>query len=234
MKPKLIVKIAIDFIMMILLLALMAYELIGAAAHEWIGAIMFALVIAHNALNWKWWRNLIKGKYTITRIAQTVINLAIFICLIVQMASGIMMARHAFTFLSVNTGMSYARTLHLVGAYWSFVLMSVHLGFHGSMLMGIAKKVTGIKKSSRIRVVILRITALAASAYGVYAFVQRELGTYMLLKNQFVFFDFDEPLILFFIDYLAILALFACVGHYALKSIGLIKRNTNPIEKNTQ
>ena len=39
----------------------------------------------------------------------------------------------------------------------------------------------------------------------------------MLLKTLFVFFDFDEPLIFFFLDYLAVMVLFVCLGHYGSK-----------------
>lgn len=56
--------------------------------------------------------------------------------------------------------------------------------------------------------------ALAISGYGIYAFIKREIGSYMLLKNQFVFFDFGEPLVMFLLDYIAIMGLFAVVGHY--------------------
>lgn len=39
----------------------------------------------------------------------------------------------------------------------------------------------------------------------------------MALQNQFVFFDFSEPLALFFADYLCIMALFVWLGHYAAR-----------------
>jgi hypothetical protein len=35
----------------------------------------------------------------------------------------------------------------------------------------------------------------------------------MFLKNQFVFFNFDEPIIFFFADYLAIMVLFAALSY---------------------
>ena len=36
----------------------------------------------------------------------------------------------------------------------------------------------------------------------------------MLLRYHFVFFDFEEPLVLFLADYAAIMGLFVCLGHY--------------------
>ncbi len=52
---------------------------------------------------------------------------------------------------------------------------------------------------------------------GVYAFHARQIGEYLLLKTPFVFFDFNEPLVFFFLDYLAVMGLFVCSGHYLAK-----------------
>ena len=62
---------------------------------------------------------------------------------------------------------------------------------------------------------ILRLLVLLISAYGVYAFISRGLVQYMFLQQQFFFFDFDRSYVLFAVDYLSILVLFAAVTHYA-------------------
>ena len=64
---------------------------------------------------------------------------------------------------------------------------------------------------------ILRVLVLLISAYGVYAFIARGLIQYMFLQQQFFFFDFDRGYVLFAIDYLSILVLFAAVMHYVGK-----------------
>lgn len=51
MKRKTILKIVVDIGMTVMLLFLMTYELIGAAAHEWLGIGMFVLFITHHILN---------------------------------------------------------------------------------------------------------------------------------------------------------------------------------------
>lgn len=53
--------------------------------------------------------------------------------------------------------------------------------------------------------------------YGVYVFVSREIGDYMLLKTHFLFLDFDETLIHFLLDYFTIMVLFAAIGYYLQK-----------------
>ena len=53
MKPKMIMKIAVDLCMTGTLIFLMTYELIGQATHEWLGVAMFLLFILHHTLNRK-------------------------------------------------------------------------------------------------------------------------------------------------------------------------------------
>ena len=65
------------------------------------------------------------------------------------------------------------------------------------------------------------IAALVAG-YGVYAFIRRKIGHYMFLQNQYVFFDFEEPLIFFLADYMAVMVLFVWVSHYFSKGLRYI------------
>ena len=65
--------------------------------------------------------------------------------------------------------------------------------------------------------ILLRVCAVLIFLRGVYAFIRRRLGIYLLLQTSFVFFDFEEPLALFLLDYLSVMGLFAAVGYYAQK-----------------
>lgn len=212
MKPKMIAKICVDIGMTIALLFLMTYELIGQAAHEWLGIGIFVLFILHHILNRKWSGSLLKGKYTPLRIWQTSLVLLVLVAMISSMVSGVILSRHALSFLPIKGGRFFARSLHMLASYWGFVLMSLHLGLHWRMMMGMAGKV--VKKPSAARTWTLRILAFMIAVYGVYAFIKRDIGSYMLLKIQFVFFDFEEPLIVFLLDYMAIMGLFIFIGHY--------------------
>ena len=99
-------------------------------------------------------------------------------------------------------------------AYWGFVLMSLHLGIHWNMMMGMAR---GKAKPSPKRAWTARAVGVIIAIYGIYAFIKRDIGIYMLLQSAFVFFDYEEPLILFYIDYIAVMGLFIWIGHYAAK-----------------
>ena len=215
-------QIGVDLCMTILLPLLMAYSLIGETAHEWIGASMLILFIEHHILNYRWFRSLFKGYYNPVRILNIAVNILLLVDILLQGISGIVMSRQVFSFLNIQQGASSARIIHLLGAYWGFVLMSVHIGLHWNAMLGHIKN--PMKKSKWLRISAITLCA-GISAYGVYAFITRHLGDYMLLKTQFVFFNFDEPIILFLLDYAAMMVLFAALGYYLSKFVSKDRAN---------
>lgn len=74
-KTNRIKKRIVDAVMTILLLFLMAYQVTGEMAHEWIGMGMTVLVIIHQILNRKWYGALLKGKYNPYRTVSTILNI---------------------------------------------------------------------------------------------------------------------------------------------------------------
>ena len=210
--------------MTVLLLFLMAYSLIGEVLHEWLGIGMFTLFIGHHILNRKWSKSLFKGKYTVYRIWQTVLVVLALVSMLGSMVSGVILSRSVFSFMPITGGQSWARTLHMISAYWGFVFISLHLGLHWSVMMGMARRLW--KKQSIVRSWSVRAAGFLIAGYGIYAFFKRDIGSYMILKNQFVFFDFNEPLILFLLDYTAVMGLFVFIGHYIGQGLKCADRKT--------
>ena len=60
---------------------------------------------------------------------------------------------------------------------------------------------------------ILALTCL----YGLYAFIARGVWKYLILKQQFFFFDLERGYILFAMDYISIIMLFATISHFIAK-----------------
>lgn len=161
-----------------------------------------------------------KRKIYPAAIWQTVLVLLVLACMAGSMISGVILSRHVLAFLPISAGRSFGRVLHMLSAYWGFLFMSLHLGCHWNMMMDMAGSVAG---KSSARTLVLRILAFAAAFYGLSAFVKREIGSYMFLKIQFVFFDFEEPVLFFLLDYMAVMALFVWIGHYAAKILRQIR-----------
>ena len=213
--PKFRLKIAVDAAMTLALLFLMGYQLWGEAAHEWVGVGMFVLFVWHQLLNIGWYKGNFRRKYTPFRMFQLALNIAVFASMLGLMASGIMLSNHAFAFLDIRSGLSFARMAHMVASYWGFVLMALHLGAHWDMFIAMGRKIFRVGGSSRARGGALFIAATAAALYGVSAFLKRDLATYMFARTQFVFLDFGEAPLLFYLDYIAIMAGCIFLAHYS-------------------
>lgn len=200
----------VDIAMTLLLLLSMAYELIGpvsaelceklfslsfdgyeygALMHEAIGTAFLLLIAFHLWLNRHWLMSMFKGRYNASRAVLVLADILLIVDVAFLFVSGVMMSRALD--LYVDEGMSFARTAHLLSSYWGYVIMSFHIGLH-------------FRK--------FPLWLLAPMAYGVFAFIQRQIGDYMFLRSEFVFFDFDEPIGYFFLDYIAVMLLFAGLG----------------------
>ena len=194
-------RMTVDLAMVILLPILMGYSLVGDTAHEIIGIVMAALMATHITLNRKWFTAIFRGNYNLKRTVTTAVNLLLILCVIMSMVSGIMLSKHIFKFLNITVGASLMRSVHMLAAYWGFVLMSLHAGVH----IGIFVK--------NIRHKWIALLPVVISVYGIYAFIKRGFVEYMFLKVQFTFFGFDKPFIFFYMDYLAVMVLLMTLGY---------------------
>lgn len=94
----------------------------------------------------------------------------------------------------------------LRGKYGPFRIFQMLLAFLAVLSMAGAMIVPALQtKAGRFA---LRTAGILFAAYGGYAFIKRDIGLYMTLQNMFAFFDFEEPLVFFILDYLAVMGLF--------------------------
>lgn len=212
------IRMIVDVAMTVLLLMLMAYSLIGEKFHEIAGTAMFVLFIGHHVLNRGWYKALFKGKYSARRIFQTVLNVLLLVFMILQPISGILMSKHLFTFIDVPGMSATAREVHLFLAYWGFVLLSIHAGTH---LMALPGKLN--RSRHKIWAVVIRLSG-TVSIYGAYAFVKRQFADYMFMKSAFLFLDYSEPRVYFFLDYIAIMFLFAFAGYLITAGLTVLQK----------
>ena len=215
------IRTVVDMAMIVLLPMLMAYSLIGEKLHEIIGTILFALFIVHHVLNRQWYKAILNGKYTPRRIFQTVLNFLLLVFMLMQPISGILMSKYLYSSIRIAGSSATARELHLFLAYWGFVFMCLHAGTH--MCAPIKK----LQARGRRTLTMILIALGAISVYGGYAFVKRRLPEYMFLRSSFAFFDFGEPRIFFFLDYIAMMILSAAIGMMISVFLGRLPGKNN-------
>lgn len=234
MKKKQSLKIFIDIMMTMILFILMGYQFWGEQIHEWAGTIIFILFIIHHMLNWKWWQTIFKGQYTVIRLFQLILNIGVLLAMIALMISGVMLSRYTFAFLNIQGGMAIARLLHMTGAYWGFILMAMHLGMHGTMII-----YTFMKKYRQtygpFEKIMIKTIVTVIIFYGMAVFITRQIIDYMLIRTQFVFLDYNETKLLYYLDYAAMflgciaLVHFIKTGYLTMRHKKLKKRKYNKI-----
>ena len=214
---KQIIKRTIDLAMVVLLPLLMAEILIGQEIHEWLGALMLVLFLAHHLLNLGWWKSFVKGKYTPSRAFGTALDLLLLADMIALFVSGIMMSGFVFRFLHISGGMMLARQLHLFASHWGLILMSAHLGMHIGQFFPLFRKLFHLSENNAARTSILRIGTIVLSVYGLYAFVAQHMTDYLFLQTHFVLFDETKAAAVYFAETVAMMCLFAAAAHYLNK-----------------
>lgn len=206
---------SIDITMTILSVILMGGNVLFPAeiVHEILGLALFLLWAVHISLNRRWYGAIFKGKYNSYRVMQTFINCGILICTFFLMISGIILSNQLFTFLNIQSGLGFARIAHLLSSHWYYLFMSLHIGLHvGRLFQNIVAKI--------LPRILLALTCL----YGVYTFIARGVWKYLVLKQQFFFFDLERGYILFAMDYISIIILFVTISHFIAK---LLKKRFN-------
>jgi hypothetical protein len=216
-------KMVIDIAMSIALFVLMSFQFTEQKNHEIAGAVMLILFFLHHFMNYKWYFTLGKGKYSIQRSLLVIADMILLIDMIALMVSGIRMSQYIFRFLDLNMSWSLAMNLHMVSSYTGFLLMGFHIGLHYGMILGMFRKVFHITKKSQIRIWILRGIAGMTSVYGVYALIKRNFISYITLQVHFAFFDYEEPVIFYEWDLLAITILMIFAGYYLQKLFIYVK-----------
>lgn len=119
---------------------------------------------------------------------------------------------------TTHGGIAFARSLHIVSAFWGFVLMALHLGLHWNMVLGMVRKATGTALFGPVKAV-PRAAAFLIAGYGGYAFIKNQFPSYMFLTSHFVFFDFERPVLLFYTEYTAVMGMFVFLAYYVLRGI---------------
>lgn len=229
------IRLPLDIMMTLVSIVLMGGNFLFPAesVHEILGVGLFVLWGVHIALNRRWYSAIFRGKYNPYRVMQTVINCGILICTIFLMISGIILSNQLFTFLNIQSDLGFARIAHLLSSHWYYLFMSLHIGLHVGMIANRIKqkKIVGNDSSKeesqpqfKVRKIISHILLFFACAYGLYAFIARGVWKYLILKQQFFFFDLERGYILFAMDYISIIMLFATISHFIAK---LLKKRFN-------
>lgn len=217
--------------MFIFYLLLMERHLLSDTVHEWLGILLFILFIAHNLLNYQWYRMLFKGKYTVARWVQTIVNFLLCFAMLGCMISGILSSVSIFPALG-GMANSYAARLHWLTSAWAFVLMSVHFGLHWSLFVGITKRLSLPDRIKKLVKWFLRVLVMLLCIYGLYLFMERRFWEelFLIMDEYGKELDYTTPAGIYFIQTgIVSILIMSCI--YYLKKLGVIFRKKKKMNK---
>ena len=195
----------IDIGMTVLLLLQMAYQVMGEAAHEWLGMGMTAPVIVHQILNRRWYGAMFKGKYTAYRAASACVNVLLLASFALTAFCGMAMSNYAVPFLYGIVRVSFVRVTHLSMSHWSFVLMGLHLGLHVPVML------QKLKLKVRTRR-ILSVVCTCVAGVGLWLFFKNGMPNYLFFRGPFAFLDYEKAGALVLLENVVMLLFWAFVG----------------------
>lgn len=165
------IKVLLDIILTIVWAILMVYPLTGAFWHEWLGLFAIGLIIIHNLLNFRWIINMSKkifvSKFTMNSF-KYIISFLLLLLMFFSGFSGILIAKE-IAFPIYASDFSLWAYLHHLSSYALIILISIHIGVHGKMLLSVCRNAFKIKRDSKTRGIVLKILALAIMVWGVKA-----------------------------------------------------------------
>ena len=208
------IKRTVDAVMTVLLLCLMAYQVTGEMAHEWIGMGMTVLVVIHQILNRKWYSALFKGKYSLYRNITTILNILLLVSFALTAFCGMAMSSYAVPFLYGMAPVSFVRRMHLSMSHWAFVLMGLHLGLH------IPAMKAGLKLNDKTKA-ILSCIFTCIGGIGLWLFLRSGMSNYLFFRVPFAFLDYEKAWWLVFLENLLVLTFWAFIGSLLRRILSL-------------
>lgn len=195
----------LHYCMIILLVFLcgsgMAFSETESLLHEWGGMLLIICILLHLATNRKWFKNLLKGKYSMHRSIIVVTDVALIGFIVLIAISSPVISEHVFSALNL-AGSAWGRKIHLVGTAWLLILCGVHYGMHVA---------TGKRN----------IALYIAGVSGIVSFVVLRFYERLFLISEFAYAP-DVPWWCIYLMHGLIFSAFVAVGN-VIK--GIIKKN---------
>lgn len=224
MKPLFLLRLVLDFLAAGLLLAALAYNWMGNLVHEIIGTGMFVLLIGHNLFNRRWYGTVLKGRSEPRTLIIKGVNLSLLVSMVTLLITSVIISQAVFSFLPLSSTVS-ARQIHTMVGYLALLIVSVHLGLHWTMIMGVARRLLGISTENHFRTAMLRVLATGIAACGIRSLIEVNVGSKLLMHVSMEFWDFQSATLAFFGHHSAIIGLGAFIGHYGSIALQFRRRS---------
>lgn len=226
MNPVFLLRLLLDCIAAGLLLFAFAYFWQGNAAHELAGISLFLLIVVHTIFQRRWFSGIAKGVRERRGTFNIVLTFVLLAGMLALLGTSLIISETLFAALRLDDDFT-ARQVHAGIAYWLLLVVAIHLGLRWPLLMGVARKLCGIKDTNPTRTAVLRLIAVGIAAQGACSVLALNLRSRLLFQLSLDWWNFEESTAGFFAHCMAIAGLCIFVTHYTMQWLRRRKR-TNP------
>ena len=213
MTAKNIVKILVDAAILCLMLGLISYPLIqGLWRHAMMGCAFACFFAVHQLLNRWWYQALWQERWTLRKAVWAFVDFLLIADVLVLITSAVLLAGEVFSFAAFPMT-NWARRLHVCTTAWAFVLVGLHLGFHG-------KKFWKRFKEELSPYGFCAMSVMAA--IGAVMFVESEMIWDLLYEEEMKLLP--ETLCEFVVQRLSVVMLFCVIGRSVSEMLQILAR----------
>lgn len=128
-------------------------------------------------------------------------------------SSGLILSNYLWPHRYLSSWYALAQQGHLLCVFWGFVWISLHLGLCWDRMASIVRRWCTSQRK------MFSALGWLVAFYGGYVFSKRGSADYLLGKNHFLILAAGERLLVFWLDYLAVMGLFVFCGHYGKRFV---------------
>lgn len=205
------VRMLLDCLLVAFLLFQTIRQFLPGAVHEAAGIAFVAFAVAHNAIAWRWYAGLARGRWNFRRALATVVDLALVAALVGIAACGLGMSGIAVS-LGVAGHTMQLRGAHIALTHLGFLLAGIHLGMHALPAARKGGQALAVRVGGVAARAVLLVLAVVVATGGAFSFGKLDFAGYISMQTRFAFIDPSQSVVRFVLEHVAVLVLFALVG----------------------
>lgn len=179
------IKIILDIIMFVSMILLMKTNITGLQLHEILGICLFIIFIIHKIINFKWVKSV--GKNILNKNMKNkskmmfFLDLILFIFVTLNITTGILVSKFILVSITVNN-IETVTILHKFFAWWSLILISIHIGLHWENVVNCFERKFKSLKENKILQILFILLYIAITIIGIWSISRTSVYSKLILN----------------------------------------------------
>lgn len=171
--------------MFISMILLMKTDITGLQLHEILGICLFIIFIIHKIINFKWVKSVGKNILNKNMKSKSKImffsDFILFIFVTLNVTTGILVSKFILVGITVNN-IEIVTILHKFFAWWSSILISIHIGLHWENVVNCFERKFKSLKENKILQVLFILLYITITIIGIWSISRYSVYSKLILN----------------------------------------------------